>query len=65
MTYPGALDLQKCQPSKGQKTGTHHSLKAVVVHKGSSVNKGHYVVYIQPANSRNWALFDDQTVSWV
>jgi hypothetical protein len=28
------------------------------------VNKGHYVVYIQPANSRNWALFDDQTVRW-
>jgi hypothetical protein len=65
MTYPGALNLQKCQPSKGQKTGTHHFLKAVVVHKGSSVNRGHYVVYIQPGNSRNWALFDDQTVSWV
>ncbi len=29
------------------------------------MNKGHYVVYIQPANSRNWALFNDQTVSWV
>jgi hypothetical protein len=65
MTYPSALDLQKCQPSKGQKTGTHHFLKAVVVHTGSSVNKGHYVVYIQPTNSRNWALFNDQTVSWV
>ena len=65
MTYPGALNLQKCQPFKGQKTGTHHFLKAVVVHKGSSVNRGHYVVYIQPGNSRNWALFDDQTVSWV
>ena len=65
MTYPGALNLQKCQSFKGQKTGTHHFLKAVVVHKGSSVNRGHYVVYIQPGNSRNWALFDDQTVSWV
>ncbi len=65
MTYPTVLDLQKCQSSKGQKTGTHHTLKAVVVHKGSSVNKGHCVVYIQPVNSRNWALFDDQTVSWV
>jgi hypothetical protein len=65
MTYPRALDLQKCQSSKGQKTGTHHFLKAMVVHTGSSVNKGHYVVYIQPANSRNWALFDDQIVSWV
>jgi hypothetical protein len=29
------------------------------------VNRGHYVVYIQPGNSRNWALFDDQTVNWV
>ncbi len=67
MTYPIALDLQKCQSSKGQKTDTHHTLKTVVVHKGSSVtrDKGHYVVYIQPTNSRNWALFDDQTVSWV
>jgi hypothetical protein len=41
MTYPRTLDLQKCQSSKGQKTGTHHFLKAVVVHTGSSVNKGH------------------------
>ncbi len=65
MTYPRVLDLQKYQSSKGQKTGTHHFLKVVVVHTGSSVNKGQNVVYIQPVKSRNWVLFDDQTVSWV
>jgi hypothetical protein len=65
MTYPMALDLQQCQSSKGQKTGSNHVLKAVVVHKGSSVDKGHYVAYIQPANGKSWALFDDQTVKWV
>ena len=64
-TYPKALDLQRCQPLRGQKTGTHHGLKAVVVHKGSSVGKGHYVVYIQPSHGKSWALFDDQTVKWV
>jgi hypothetical protein len=51
-----------------QKTGTHHTLKAVVVPLFTELplcNKGHYVVYIQSANSRNWSLFDDQTVRWV
>jgi hypothetical protein len=31
MTYPRDLDLQKCQSSKGKQTGTHHTLKAVVI----------------------------------
>ncbi len=65
MTYPTVLDLQKCQSFKGQETGNHHVLKVVVVHKGSSVVKGHYVAYIQPANGKSWSLFDDQTVSRV
>ena len=59
------LDLKNCPPHKGQKTGIYHSLKVVVVHKGGSVDKGHYVVYIQPSEGKSWALFDDHTVKWV
>jgi uncharacterized UBP type Zn finger protein len=43
-TYPIAWNLKKCQPHKGEQTGIHHTLKAVVVHKGGSVDKGHYVL---------------------
>jgi hypothetical protein len=64
-TYPIGLNLKNCQPHKGKKTGIHHSLKSVVVHKGDLVDEGHYVVYIQPSDGKSWALFDDQTVKWV
>ena len=36
-----------------------------MVHKGGLVDKGHYVVYIQPSDVTSWVLFDGQTVKWV
>ncbi len=42
-TYPITFDLKKYRPPKGQQTGIHHTLKSVVVYKGGSVDKGHYV----------------------
>jgi hypothetical protein len=59
------LDLKKYQPHKGQQTGIHHTLKEVVTHKGGSVDKGHYVTYIQSSYGKSWTLFEDQTVKWV
>lgn len=39
---------------------TQYKLKAVVCHKGTSANTGHYVVFIK--NDDKWVLFNDEKV---
>ncbi|GAB4837638.1 Ubiquitin carboxyl-terminal hydrolase 26 [Ancistrocladus abbreviatus] len=40
-----------------------YDLSAVLVHKGTAVNSGHYVAHIKDENSGQWWEFDDEHVS--
>ncbi|GAA0153013.1 cysteine protease [Lithospermum erythrorhizon] len=49
-------------------SGSHQSdliyeLSAVLIHKGSAVNSGHYVAHIKDENTGQWWEFDDEHVS--
>jgi ubiquitin C-terminal hydrolase len=55
------LDMSQhgCSPD----LGTHYRLKAVGVHRGRSLDAGHYFAYVSLAG--RWHCFDDNTVSKV
>lgn len=39
--------------------------KAVISHRGSTINSGHYVTFIKNLNSKKWTLHNDEDVSIV
>ncbi|RZC68816.1 hypothetical protein C5167_033154 [Papaver somniferum] len=48
------------EPSQSELT---YNLSAILVHKGSSVNSGHYVSIIKDEHTGEWWEFDDESVS--
>lgn len=40
-----------------------YDLSAVLIHKGSAVNSGHYIAHIKDENTGQWWEFDDEHVS--
>ncbi|XP_059298670.1 ubiquitin carboxyl-terminal hydrolase 26 isoform X1 [Lycium ferocissimum] len=40
-----------------------YDLSAVLIHKGSAANSGHYVAHIKNENTQQWWEFDDENVS--
>lgn len=40
-----------------------YDLSAVLIHKGTAVNSGHYVAHIKDQNTGQWWEFDDEQVS--
>lgn len=40
-----------------------YDLSAVLIHKGSAVNSGHYIAHIKDENTDQWWEFDDEEVS--
>lgn len=40
-----------------------YELSAILIHKGTAVNSGHYVAHIKDENSGKWWEFDDEHVS--
>ncbi|KAG0459749.1 hypothetical protein HPP92_022877 [Vanilla planifolia] len=61
-SFPRILNMGKrlCTPSE---TGFIYELSAILIHKGTAVNSGHYVAHIKDAKSGHWWEFDDEHVS--
>lgn len=61
------VDLTKyVKQSNGNKREYKYSLHAVLIHKGSTVTSGHYVVAVNVSSApekKEWYLFDDERVS--
>ena len=41
----------------------NYDLAAILIHKGSAANSGHYVAHIKDESSGQWWVFDDECVS--
>ncbi|PIA50461.1 hypothetical protein AQUCO_01300891v1 [Aquilegia coerulea] len=61
-SFPGVLDMgQKlCEPSQLELV---YDLTAVLIHKGTTVNSGHYVAHIKDERTGTWWEFDDELVT--
>ncbi|GFZ15538.1 ubiquitin-specific protease 26 [Actinidia rufa] len=60
--FPGELDMGHRLPEYSQ-SKLIYDLAAVLIHKGSAVNSGHYVAHIKDENTGQWWEFDDEDVS--
>ncbi|KAG0520852.1 hypothetical protein BDA96_08G109700 [Sorghum bicolor] len=60
-SFPRQLDLGKrlSNPS----SSCTYDLAAILVHKGTGANSGHYVAHIKDESNGQWWEFDDETVS--
>lgn len=56
------LDMGK-RLSNPPPSGLIYELSAILIHKGSAANSGHYVAHIKDENSGQWWEFDDEHVS--
>jgi len=54
------MGTRLCFPSESQ---LMYELSAILIHKGTAVNSGHYVAHIKDENSGQWWEFDDEHVS--
>ncbi|KAM1224734.1 hypothetical protein ACFX1S_043812 [Malus domestica] len=61
-SFPGVLDMRKrlSDPSQGESV---YDLSAVLIHKGTAVNSGHYVAHVKDEKTGQWWEFDDEQVS--
>ncbi|XP_006649541.2 ubiquitin carboxyl-terminal hydrolase 26 isoform X1 [Oryza brachyantha] len=60
-SFPGQLDLGK-RLSNPLSCYTY-GLSAILIHKGSAANSGHYVAHIKDESNGQWWEFDDEHVS--
>ncbi|KAM3687625.1 hypothetical protein ACJW31_10G089000 [Castanea mollissima] len=60
--FPGELDMRQrlSEPSQSELI---YDLSAVLIHKGTAVNSGHYVAHIKDEDTGQWWEFDDEQVS--
>ncbi len=60
--FPGELDMRQrlSEPSQSELI---YDLSAVLIHKGTAVNSGHYVAHIKDEDTGQWWEFDDEHVS--
>uniref|UniRef100_A0ACD5WDA0 Uncharacterized protein n=1 Tax=Avena sativa TaxID=4498 RepID=A0ACD5WDA0_AVESA len=60
-SFPGQLDMGKrlSDPSSNYT----YDLTAILIHKGSAANSGHYVAHIKDESNGQWWEFDDECVS--
>lgn len=60
--FPRILNMGKhlCSPTE---TSLVYELSAILIHKGTAVNSGHYVAHIKDEKSGHWWEFDDEHVS--
>ncbi|XP_021899831.1 ubiquitin carboxyl-terminal hydrolase 26 [Carica papaya] len=61
-SFPGELDMQR-RLSEPTEMELIYDLSAVLIHKGTAVNSGHYVAHIKDENTGQWWEFDDEHVS--
>ncbi|XP_065881079.1 ubiquitin carboxyl-terminal hydrolase 26 isoform X2 [Euphorbia lathyris] len=60
--FPGVLDMQQRLSEPSQQNWIY-DLSAVLIHKGTAVNSGHYIAHIKDENTGQWWEFDDEHVS--
>ncbi|TVU15183.1 hypothetical protein EJB05_38690 [Eragrostis curvula] len=60
-SFPGRLDLGKWLSSPS--SSFTYDLAAILIHKGTTANSGHYVAHIKDESNGQWWEFDDETVS--
>ncbi|KAJ6735835.1 UBIQUITIN CARBOXYL-TERMINAL HYDROLASE [Salix viminalis] len=60
--FPGELDMG-CRLSEPSQLEWIYDLSAVLIHKGTAVNSGHYIAHIKDENTGQWWEFDDERVS--
>ncbi|KAK8486160.1 hypothetical protein V6N11_019983 [Hibiscus sabdariffa] len=61
-SFPGKLDMRG-RLSKPSQVELIYDLSAVLIHKGSATNSGHYIAHIKDENTGQWWEFDDEHVS--
>ncbi|KAK6923663.1 Peptidase C19, ubiquitin carboxyl-terminal hydrolase, partial [Dillenia turbinata] len=60
--FPQVLEMGQ-RLSEPSQSKLMYDLSAVLIHKGSTVNSGHYVAHIKDDNTSQWWEFDDEQVS--
>lgn len=60
--FPGELNMQR-RLSEPSQLDLIYDLSAVLIHKGTAVNSGHYIALIKDENTGQWWEFDDEHVS--
>ncbi|CAL5093582.1 unnamed protein product [Urochloa decumbens] len=60
-SFPGQLDLGK--RLSNPTSSCSYDLAAILIHKGTGANSGHYVAHIKDESNGQWWEFDDETVS--
>ncbi|KAG2326869.1 hypothetical protein Bca52824_009597 [Brassica carinata] len=61
-SFPHVLDMRSRLEESSESELTYE-LSAVLIHKGSAVNSGHYVAHIKDEKTGLWWKFDDEEVS--
>lgn len=61
-SFPGELNMQQ-RLSEPSQLDLVYDLSAVLIHKGTAVNSGHYIALIKDENTGHWWEFDDEHVS--
>ncbi|RDX81132.1 Ubiquitin carboxyl-terminal hydrolase 26, partial [Mucuna pruriens] len=61
-SFPAELDMRHrlSEPSQFE---LRYDLSAVLIHKGTAVNSGHYIAHIKDENTGQWWEFDDEHVT--
>ncbi|XP_031381797.1 ubiquitin carboxyl-terminal hydrolase 26 isoform X2 [Punica granatum] len=61
-SFPRELDMTErlSDPAQGDLV---YDLSAVLIHKGTAVNSGHYIAHIKDEKTGQWWEFDDESVS--
>ncbi|KAL2521363.1 Ubiquitin carboxyl-terminal hydrolase 26 [Forsythia ovata] len=60
--FPGELNMAQ-RLSEHSHKDLMYDLSAVLIHKGSAVDSGHYTAHIKDENTGEWWEFDDEQVS--
>ncbi|XP_021276622.1 ubiquitin carboxyl-terminal hydrolase 26 isoform X1 [Herrania umbratica] len=61
-SFPGELDMRG-RLSEPSQVELIYDLSAVLIHKGTAANSGHYIAHIKDENTGLWWEFDDEHVS--
>ncbi|XP_050366869.1 ubiquitin carboxyl-terminal hydrolase 26 [Argentina anserina] len=62
--FPGVLDMRQ-RLSEPSQIESIYDLSAVLIHKGTAVNSGHYVAHIKDEKTGKWWEFDDEHVTYL
>ncbi|KAL2336663.1 hypothetical protein Fmac_011109 [Flemingia macrophylla] len=61
-SFPAELDMSR-RLSESSQFELKYDLSAVLIHKGTAVNSGHYIAHIRDVNTGQWWEFDDEHVT--